>query len=102
MAGFDIGQEHFQWKPWVGLFASFLKSELPLALRRSRIRRVDRLELDYIGQTGVGIQRRVRMLRGIANAEMPYRDPQTAGPALEVAVFATIDEVAACLESFLS
>jgi hypothetical protein len=40
---------------------------------------------DYIGQTGSGqmnLRRRMAMLRGIYLAEMPYRDPHTAGPAL--------------------
>jgi hypothetical protein len=36
--------------------------------------------LDYIGQTGVSLRRRLGMLKG--GMEMPYRDPHTAGPGL--------------------
>jgi hypothetical protein len=35
---------------------------------------------DYIGQTGVTLRARLSMLRGAFAAEMPYRDPHTAGP----------------------
>jgi hypothetical protein len=52
-----------------------------------RIRRVGSTSIDYIGQTGAGgmtLRRRVAMLRGLYGAEMAYRDPHTAGPALWV------------------
>jgi hypothetical protein len=50
-----------------------------------RVRRVGRTELDYVGQTGLGkmtLRRRLGMFRGVFTAEMPYRDPHTAAPAL--------------------
>jgi hypothetical protein len=47
-----------------------------------RLRRFGDRGLAYIGQTGVGIRARVRMLRAIAHPEMPYRDPHTAAPTL--------------------
>ena len=40
---------------------------------------------DYIGQTGSGqmnLRKRIAMLKGIYLAEMPHRDPRTAGPGL--------------------
>jgi hypothetical protein len=46
-----------------------------------RIRRVGETALAYVGQTGREIRERVRALRTIADAEMPYRDPHTAAPA---------------------
>jgi hypothetical protein len=47
-----------------------------------RIRRTGRSDVDYIGQTGNSLRGRRRMLRGILDPEMPYRDPHTAGHAL--------------------
>lgn len=44
-----------------------------------RMRRVNRDDLDYIGQTGEGtmtLKKRLGMLRGVYEEEMPYRDPQ--------------------------
>jgi len=38
--------------------------------------------LDYIGQTGLTLRRRLAMLVGVYRTEMPYRDPHTAAPAL--------------------
>jgi hypothetical protein len=47
-----------------------------------RIRRAGRDDLDYIGQTGLRLRERLRMLNGVYRSEMPYRDPDTVGPAL--------------------
>ena len=47
-----------------------------------RIRRAGEERLDYIGQTGLTLRRRLAMLAGVYRAEMPYRDPHTAGPGL--------------------
>jgi len=47
-----------------------------------RLRRADRAELDYTGQTGLHLRERLRMLRGVYRTEMPYRDPHTVAPAL--------------------
>ena len=38
--------------------------------------------MDYIGQTGLALRERLRMLRGVYAEQMPYRDPHTVGPAL--------------------
>lgn len=38
--------------------------------------------LDYVGQTGRSLRARLGQLNGVYHAEMPYRDPHTAAPAL--------------------
>ena len=38
--------------------------------------------LDYIGQTGRSLRGRLGQLSGVYHAQMPYRDPHTAAPAL--------------------
>jgi hypothetical protein len=50
-----------------------------------RIRRIGFDGLDYVGQTGKGsmtLRKRLAMLVGVYGAQMPYRDPHTAAPAL--------------------
>ncbi len=50
-----------------------------------RIRRLGAADLDYIGQSGAGalhMRTRLAMLCGVYGAEMPFRDPHTAAPAL--------------------
>ena len=47
-----------------------------------RVRRSAEEALDYIGQTGLSLRRRLAMLAGVYKAEMPYRDPHTGGPTL--------------------
>ncbi len=73
------------WSPWLPLKESWLESRLPSLPGLYRIRRVGRQDLDYVGQTGAGdmtLKKRLGLLRGIYAAEMPYRAPHTAGPAL--------------------
>ena len=71
--------------PWQPLEDSWRQGRLPHepGLYRLRPRGAERLH--YVGQTGRGtttLPKRVGMLRGVYGAEMPYRDPHTAGPAL--------------------
>ena len=47
-----------------------------------RLRRVGSEDIDYIGQTGLSLRKRLAMLRGLYSPEMPFRDPHTAAPAL--------------------
>ena len=79
---FAIAGSSYRWLPWVSLDAAFLEPVLVREPGLYRIRRVGSASLDYIGQTGVGIRARVRMLRGIQGELMPFRDPHTAAPAL--------------------
>jgi hypothetical protein len=80
--GFTIAGSRFEWTPWVDLETAFSEPVLPVEAGLYRIRRAGRANQEYIGQTGVGIRARVRMLKGIGRSDMPYRDPHTAGPAL--------------------
>jgi hypothetical protein len=48
-----------------------------------RLRRAnDESVLTYVGQTGRSLRGRLGQLNGVYRAEMPYRDPHTAAPAL--------------------
>jgi hypothetical protein len=69
------------WSPWVSLENCWLGSAIPAVPGLYRIRRTDQEVLDYVGQTGLSLRRRLAMLAGVYLAEMPYRDPHTA-PAL--------------------
>lgn len=73
---------HEGWSDWVPLENCWLSSVIPLAPGLYRIRRTGEDNLDYIGQTGLALRRRLAMLAGVYRAEMPYRDPHTAAPAL--------------------
>lgn len=73
------------WSPWVPHDGCWRGSVIPAMPGLYRIRRVGLEHLDYLGQTGMGtmtLRKRLGMLKGIYNPEMPYRDPHTAGPAL--------------------
>ena len=77
--------QYLTWSDWLPLKDSWLGGLLPQKPGLYRIRRVGRTELDYIGQTGAGgmtLKKRLGILRGVYAAEMPYRDPHTAGPTL--------------------
>src|SRR5688572_22973151 len=69
-----------QWSEWLPLQQSWRSAPGDPGLYR--VRRQGAANLDYIGQTGVGVRRRLSMLRGIYGPEMPYRDPHTVAPAL--------------------
>jgi len=71
-----------QWSGWRPLDGASRDRELPRTPGLYRIRRSGRDDLDYIGQTGVGLRQRLGMLRGVYGGEMPYRGPPTAAPAL--------------------
>jgi hypothetical protein len=73
------------WGPWLSLKGCWLGRTVPDRPGLYRVRRTGRVELDYVGQTGLGgmtLRRRLGMLRGVYATEMPYRDPHTAAPAL--------------------
>src|SRR5262249_43372727 len=69
------------WSPWRPLAACWADRDLNLP-GLYQIRRAGRDELDYIGQTGLHLRERLRMLRGVYRTQMPYRDPHTVAPAL--------------------
>ena len=74
-----------QWTSWVALANAVRGLGVPATPGLYRIRRAPSEHLDYLGQTGAGsmtLRKRMAMLRGVYAAEMPYRDPHTAGPAL--------------------
>jgi hypothetical protein len=80
----DVSQL-LRWSDWQALRGSWSGGKVPTAPGLYRIRRAGREDLDYIGQTGSGtmtLRKRLGMLKGIYAAEMPYRAPHTAGPAL--------------------
>ena len=73
------------WSGWKPLATASRDPEVPPSPGLYRIRRIGRTDLDYIGQTGMGtmtLRKRLGMLHGVYGELMPYRDPQTAGPAL--------------------
>jgi hypothetical protein len=80
------------WSPWRPLRGVWLAASTPALPGLYRIRRANRTDLDYLGQTGAGtmtLKKRLGMLRGVYAAQMPYRDPHTAGPALWALAHAT-------------
>jgi hypothetical protein len=85
----SVGGRAYRWTEWVPLDQALAEPVLPADPGLYRVRRAGTREVVYIGQTGVGIRARVRMLRGIAGGEMPYRDPHTAAPALWALVQST-------------
>ena len=68
------------WSPWVPLTNCSQGTAVPAQPDLYHIRRVGLDSLDYIGQRGVSLRRRLGMLKGVWGIEMPYRDPHTAGP----------------------
>lgn len=78
-------EQIFTWSDWYPLEGCWRGSTIPALPGLYRIRRGDCTDLDYLGQTGIGkmtLRKRVAMLKGIFDAEMPYRAPHTAAPAL--------------------
>ena len=71
-----------QWSDWQPLFKAGRNKNIPSDAGLYRIRCVGELHLDYIGQTGMGLRKRLGMLSGVYKDFMPYNDPHTAGPAL--------------------
>ena len=81
----DDLSKRLEWRPWQPLRESWLDDHLPSMPGLSRIRRVGRTDIDYIGETGSGdtpLKTRISMLRGVYREQMPDRYPHTAGPAL--------------------
>lgn len=77
------GTEHaLSWSEWVPLLGVGHDQRIPGTPGLYRVRRTTFEGVDYIGQTGVSLRGRLGMLAGIYRAEMPYRDPHTAGPGL--------------------
>jgi hypothetical protein len=71
-----------QWSDWQPLFQTGRNKAISPEAGLYRIRRVGQAHLDYIGQTGMGLRKRLGMLSGVYGPVMPYNDPHTAGPAL--------------------
>jgi hypothetical protein len=74
--------EEPSWSEWHPLFNAGRNGAFPREAGLYRIRRLGHPDLEYIGQTGAGLRRRLGMLRGVFKDVMPYNDPHTAGPAL--------------------
>lgn len=70
------------WTPWQSLRESWSDRALPATPGLYRLRHAGQPQLLYIGQTGRTLRQRLVDLRAVFGAEMPYRDPHTAGPAL--------------------
>ncbi|WAL67874.1 hypothetical protein ORV05_08910 [Amycolatopsis cynarae] len=71
------------WSEWVDLCGAGRNQEVSSVPGLYRVRRKDdESGLVYIGQTGRSLRGRLGQLSGVYKAEMPYRDPHTAGPAL--------------------
>jgi len=73
------------WTPWRPLLGAWSDPAIASVPGLYRIRPSGHENLAYIGQTGKGtmhLRSRLSMLEGVFGAEMPYRDPHTAAPAL--------------------
>src|SRR5262249_46378159 len=70
------------WSDWYALEGCWRQDVIPRQAGLYQIRRAGLDGVDYIGQTGLGLRRRLAMLKGVYAAAMPYRDPHTAAPAL--------------------
>jgi hypothetical protein len=71
------------WSGWVDLRGAGRNRQIPDAPGLYRIRRAGAGPgLEYMGQTGRSLRGRLSQLAGVYAAQMPYRDPHTAGPAL--------------------
>jgi hypothetical protein len=71
-----------EWGPWLPLRGAGRNREITAAPGLYRIRRIGRVDLDYIGQTGHGLRARLGHLGGVYGDAMPFNDPHTAGPGL--------------------
>lgn len=78
----SVATDLLPWMPWMPLQTASKDVFIPRLPGLYRLRRAGGSNLDYIGQTGVGLRQRVAMLHGIYEDTMPYRDPHTAGPGL--------------------
>ena len=71
------------WSGWRDLRGAGRDRRIPAGPGLYRVRRVGQEPgLDYIGQTGRSLRGRLGQLGGVYGAQMPYRDPHTAAPAL--------------------
>lgn len=71
------------WSAWRDLRGAGRNRRIPAGPGLYRIRRSGgEPGLDYIGQTGRSLRGRLGQLGGVYRAQMPYRDPHTAAPAL--------------------
>jgi hypothetical protein len=71
------------WSAWQDLRGAGRDRRIPAGPGLYRIRRSGgEPGLDYIGQTGWSLRGRLGQLNGVYHAQMPYRDPHTAAPAL--------------------
>jgi hypothetical protein len=70
----------FAWTDWTPLAKAPSHDLVPRFPGLYRVRRCGSRELDYIGQTGTTLRRRLAMLRFIYAAEMPYDDQEAPVP----------------------
>jgi hypothetical protein len=72
-----------RWSAWEDLRRAGRDRRIPAGPGLYRIRRAGgETGLEYIGQTGRSLRGRLGQLGGVYHAQMPYRDPHTAAPAL--------------------
>lgn len=71
-----------QWTPWRPLNGSTRDKGFPEQPGLYRIRREGQDHLDYVGQTGRTLRKRLADLGRLDGPKMPFRDPHTAGPGL--------------------
>jgi len=72
-----------RWSAWDELRGAGRNRRIPSGPGLYRIRRSGgESGLDYIGQTGRSLRGRLGQVNGLYHAQMPYRDPHTAAPAL--------------------
>jgi hypothetical protein len=76
------GLSTLHWSPFRSLADSWRGDEVPSIPGLYRIRRISRNDLDYVGQTGGSLRKRLAMLVGVYAPIMPYGDPHVAAPAL--------------------
>lgn len=71
------------WSEWFPLRSAVPAALLPEVAGLYRVRESGSDQLVYVGQTGRGLRSRLAALsRGASHAEMPFRDPHAAAPAL--------------------
>jgi hypothetical protein len=72
-----------RWTDCVPLRGASTNIQVPAVAGLYRVRRtIGESGLDYIGQTGRSLRKRLEELGGLYGPVMPYRDPHTGAPAL--------------------
>ncbi len=80
-SGIELFTLELPWSPWYPLEHIWDGLEIPASPGLYRIRH-ERGTIDYVGETGRDLRKRLVELRGVYQEQMPFRDPHTAAPAL--------------------